>query len=299
MSTDNGGRAVHGAHAEPGLRERKKLATRQALSAAAMRLALEQGFDNVRVEDIAEAAGVSPRTFNNYFSSREEAIVAARTAQVERMAQALLARPAEESLLEALRNAMTAEQDRPRESIRDERLHDEQLRGGPPRDKQARGKQARDEVPCDEPTRDVIRLFLGHPTLHAEFLRSSAQTSSPMIEAVARRTGTSPDDLLPNVVTSAALGALRAAMQKWLADDDSPPLKTLLRDALNQLRALTDTPEAAAPPADSASEPIAEPATTPTADSAVGEPVPATASAEFSDVSVVSAASAQRAIIGG
>jgi AcrR family transcriptional regulator len=53
-----------------GLREQKKQATRDALRAAALRLALERGPDNVRVDDIAEAAGVSPRTYNNYFSSR-------------------------------------------------------------------------------------------------------------------------------------------------------------------------------------------------------------------------------------
>ena len=63
------------------MRERKKLATRQALSAAALRLALEHGPQNVRVDDIAEAAGVSPRTYNNYFSSREQAIVVALAAE--------------------------------------------------------------------------------------------------------------------------------------------------------------------------------------------------------------------------
>ena len=61
MSTNDGG-----------MRERKKLATRKALSAAALRLAREHGPQNVRVDDIAEAAGVSPRTYNNYFSSREQ-----------------------------------------------------------------------------------------------------------------------------------------------------------------------------------------------------------------------------------
>ena len=64
-----------------GMRERKKLATREALSAAALRLALEHGPQNVRVDDIAEAAGVSPRTYNNYFSSREQAIVVALAAE--------------------------------------------------------------------------------------------------------------------------------------------------------------------------------------------------------------------------
>ena len=59
-----------------GLRERKKQETRKALSQAASRLVLERGLENVLVEDIASAANVSPRTFNNYFSSKLEAICA-------------------------------------------------------------------------------------------------------------------------------------------------------------------------------------------------------------------------------
>jgi AcrR family transcriptional regulator len=58
----------------PGLRERKKQQTREALSWAALRLAIDRGLGNVLVEDIAAEAGVSPRTFNNYFSSKAEAI---------------------------------------------------------------------------------------------------------------------------------------------------------------------------------------------------------------------------------
>src|SRR5690606_38316689 len=91
----------------PGLRERKKQATRKALREAALRLALEHGPDNVRVDDIAEAAGVSPRTYHNYFSSREQAIVAAITAEREaRVAAAVTARPADVPLVDAVIEAV-------------------------------------------------------------------------------------------------------------------------------------------------------------------------------------------------
>jgi AcrR family transcriptional regulator len=60
--------------AAPGLRERKKADTRRALSDAAMELAFEVGLDNVTREDIANRAGVSLRTFTNYFAGKYEAI---------------------------------------------------------------------------------------------------------------------------------------------------------------------------------------------------------------------------------
>src|SRR4051795_13639980 len=81
-----------------GLRERKKLTTRQALARAALRLAVERGPGNVRREDIAAAVDVSLRTFNNYFSSKEQAIVALAVDRAAGIAASLRGRPAGEPL---------------------------------------------------------------------------------------------------------------------------------------------------------------------------------------------------------
>ncbi|AUD15084.1 MULTISPECIES: TetR/AcrR family transcriptional regulator [unclassified Planococcus (in: firmicutes)] len=59
---------------DSGLRDMKKIATRQALAEAAFNLAVEHGVDGFVVEDIVKTAGYSRRTFANYFSCKEEAI---------------------------------------------------------------------------------------------------------------------------------------------------------------------------------------------------------------------------------
>ncbi|MCT9623236.1 TetR/AcrR family transcriptional regulator [Curtobacterium sp. C2H10] len=61
--------------AEPGLRERKRRATRLAIQQAALRIAIEEGLAAVTVDEISRRADVSPRTFFNYFPNKEGAIL--------------------------------------------------------------------------------------------------------------------------------------------------------------------------------------------------------------------------------
>ena len=61
--------------AELGLRERKRLATRRAIQVAAVRLVAENGLDRLTVDEIGRVADISPRTFFNYFPTKEAAIV--------------------------------------------------------------------------------------------------------------------------------------------------------------------------------------------------------------------------------
>ena len=67
----------------PGLRERKRVATRQAIQRAVLRLALDRGLENVTVEEISRAADISPRTFFNYFVSKEAAMAGDSPALLE------------------------------------------------------------------------------------------------------------------------------------------------------------------------------------------------------------------------
>jgi AcrR family transcriptional regulator len=87
------------------LRTRKKAATRQSLHEAALRLAMAYGLDGVTVEDIADEAGVSRRTFSNYFANKEDAILHADRERTERLLSLLRARPDTEGPWEALRHA--------------------------------------------------------------------------------------------------------------------------------------------------------------------------------------------------
>ncbi|SBT37283.1 TetR/AcrR family transcriptional regulator [Micromonospora auratinigra] len=197
-----------------GLRERKKAETRAALGWAAIHLTAERGYDNVRVEDIAEAAGVSPRTFNNYFSSKAEAIASRHLDRSRRTAAALRERPADEPLWTALTAAAL-----------------EQFRPGP--EVEAMPTPAHDQWATG------VRAMMAEPALQAEGLRANAIAQGELAAAVAERTGTDlATDMYPKLVAAAATAAVTVAMQHYLDSVGPPtPMERLITDAFAQVAA--------------------------------------------------------------
>ncbi|MFB9542846.1 TetR/AcrR family transcriptional regulator [Micromonospora sagamiensis] len=172
----------------PTLRERKKQATREALQAAALRLALERGPENVRVDDIAEAAGVSPRTYNNYFSSREQAIIAAVTAErASHVAAAVLGRPAGVSLADAVVDAVVGQYTDP-------------------------GDHAR----------DALLMITSSSALRACYVDTVTAIEGPLAEAI---TGRCPamDRLTAQVLSGSVGAAARVALRQWLQSANVTP----------------------------------------------------------------------------
>ncbi|WP_240809476.1 TetR family transcriptional regulator [Microbispora catharanthi] len=195
----------------PGLRERKKQETRIALSWAAIRLAVERGLENVRVEDIAAEARVAPRTFNNYFSSKGEAIAARHLDRARLIAQELRRRPASEPLWEAIKIAVVTQL--AMGASYDARQPDQQWQAG-------------------------IRLMVSEPSLQGEMLKANAIAEDELAAAIAERTGTDvARDLYPRLVAGAAGAAIRVAMDQWLRADPPVPVRPLIEDALDRLSA--------------------------------------------------------------
>jgi AcrR family transcriptional regulator len=188
-----------------GLRERKKLATRQALSSAALRLAIERWLENVTIEDITTEADVALRTFRNYFASKYEAVAAIGADRARRIGASLVRRPAGEPLWEALSYAVL-----------------EHYEGTD----QAFSPQ----------TMAALGQVLQAPAMRGEYLKVNFEMQNALAAAIAERTGTDVEaDMFPQVLAGAVTAASQVAIRRWYGSDPPVPLRPILELALRQL----------------------------------------------------------------
>jgi AcrR family transcriptional regulator len=106
MGTDSG--STPPAAATPSRRELNKAATRQAITDAALALLRSRGPGSFTVEDIADAAGISRRTFFNYFSSTDAALASVTHGFLDNAIQQFRLRPADEPVLQSAQAALMA-----------------------------------------------------------------------------------------------------------------------------------------------------------------------------------------------
>lgn len=183
-----------------GLRERKKADTRRALSDAALSLAFERGLDNVTRDDIAALAGVSVRTFNNYFSGKYEALAYRQAERLRRSLVEFRGRPPGEPLWTSILHAAL--------SPLDDELSDEDL------------------VPSRQELVEVRKLLMNPQVRKA----LPENLFDEWLEAIAERTGCDPHrDLYPRLVVGIMRAVGDAAAETYVRTDPPVPITELLR----------------------------------------------------------------------
>jgi AcrR family transcriptional regulator len=188
-----------------GRRERKKAETRAALAQAAMRLALERGVENVTTEAIAEAADVAPRTFRNYFSGKEEAILDEMANGMRRIADLLRSRPAGEPLWDAVGNTLAALGSLPPESL--------------------------EEIAAR------VRMVKASSALLGSQLAIFERIGEDVTAIIAERTGTDARDIYPRLAAAVVATTLRMVVFTWLDSDGRLSLADVAADAVALIRA--------------------------------------------------------------
>ncbi|MDT5180277.1 MAG: hypothetical protein QOJ95_4475 [Mycobacterium sp.] len=193
--------------ASVGLRERKKVETRRALSDAALKLAFEQGFDAVTRDAIASLAGVSLRTFNNYFNGKYEALAFRQSERMRRSISLFRQRPVDEPLWTSMTEALLA-------PIEEDFAEAGGLENGVP---------TRTELA-------EVRKMLMSPDIRNAVSRG---LYDEWVEAIAERTGTDPvHDMYPRLVTAVVRAVGDAAVDAYVAADPPVAITTLLRQGM-------------------------------------------------------------------
>lgn len=188
-----------------GLRERRRRQTSADIRDAAVRLASERGFDKVTIEQICAEAGISTRTFFNYFPTKESAIAYGPSdLPAEWAANFVAAGPASyRVVLSDLINLAA------------HHLHDM-----PPRRELAAG---------------MLELAKTTPAVLAAFLAELERFQTQLTEVVARRQEMAPDDEVPALIAALALTAVRSGIERWAngkqRDTDDTPMPYVQRAA--------------------------------------------------------------------
>jgi AcrR family transcriptional regulator len=189
----------------PGLRERKKADTRRALSDAALNLAFERGVENVTRDEIASLAGVSLRTFNNYFSGKYEALAYRQAERMRRGITALQQRPADEPLWTSITHVVL-------EALEADfaDMHGEENR-----------------VPSRQELVEVRKLLMNTQVRNA----MPQSLFDQLLGVIAERTGSDPDrDLYPRLVVAVVRAVGDAAAEAYVRADPPVAITDLIRD---------------------------------------------------------------------
>ena len=200
------------AESHASLRERKKLATRRSLRRAALDLVAERGYAHVTVEDIAEAADVSPRTFFNYFPTKEAALFGGDPERIPVLRERIITTAPGEPALEALRMIMVAD-----------------------------ARAVADELSeLGDPIGWLRRMKSAHTDPHLRAARAAqmAMIERAIVDGLAERLGTVPEtDPYPGLLAASATATFRASISFWAGSGGTVPLEQLVDQAF---RALAD-----------------------------------------------------------
>ncbi|MEU6847267.1 TetR family transcriptional regulator [Streptomyces sp. NPDC046716] len=192
--------------AEPkvGLRERKKIKTRTAIREATYRLIGEQGYDATTVEQIAEAAEVSPSTVFRYFPTKEDIVLTDEFDPI--LERELRARPADEPIVDSVRHVV-----------------DRSLQ-----------LAFADESP--EVARLRLRLQIEVPAVRSRMMESMSVTGQLMCRVIAERTGRDADGLEVRVYAMTLVSAMMQATMYWAEHDHEDDLRDLVLRALHTVQ---------------------------------------------------------------
>ena len=199
------------AGAPASLRERKKLATRMLLRRTALELVAERGLANVTVEDIAEAAEVSPRTFFNYFPSKEAVLFGGDSDRAAALRAAIVAVAPGQPALDALRLVLRQDSEAMASELRS--------LGGNPAEWIRRMKVARTD-----------------PHVRAAHAAQMSMIERAIAEGLIARLGADPEtDPYPGILAAASVSMVRACLTFWAGSGGAIPLGQVIDQAFKAL----------------------------------------------------------------